>query len=151
MGRGDGQVTSDDPNTTTSIPTSLGDLVDGVSDSAIEFLKNPRAWIASLVVGWVLDAFGFFGLKIQQTWGLFIGILEGSGGSVYDSIAFVGGSILGVFTGFESALADLAASSPLGLVVALLIWIAVAYAAVYVVTWLWSALKTAIPLVIPWL
>lgn len=121
----------------------------------VEFSDDPVGYFQALIAEFFLQAilsiFGFFGLKIQQAWGLFTGVLEDSGGAVYGSIAYVGASILGVFTGFEATLTDLAASSPLGLLVALFIWMALAYAAVYVATWLWIALKKAIPLVIPWL
>lgn len=141
---------SEKPKWWTALASLAGSTALGVS-----FTEDPvgffQALIAEFVIQTVLNIFGFFGLKLQQTWNLLTGILEESGGAVYDSIAYVGGSILGVFTGFEATLTDLAASSPLGMLVALLIWAALAYAAVYVATWLWSAFKKAIPLVIPWL
>lgn len=121
----------------------------------IVFTDDPigyfQALVKELLINSVLGVFGFIGLKIEQGWRLFTGVLEDGGGAVYDSFASVGGSFLGVITGVETTLGDLAGSSPFGMLIALGIWIAIAFASIYVAIQTWNAIKRLIPWLIPWL
>lgn len=142
------------PPAVVGVITALTTLANA-EPLGVSFTEDPlgffQALISKYLIETVLNIFGFFGLKIQQAGLLSVDVLEESGGAVYGSIAFVGGSILGIFTGMSSTLGDLAASSPFGMIIALLIWIGIAYLAIYGAVQTWKALKQLIPWVIPWL